>query len=300
MLGGVQAQVTCTTDANCVSLGPEFRCVSSRCNLPPPIWNVDGTGLASGGQNAQIFLTGSAATNSARFGNLQIGFGNQINNLATSGTAREVAVQYQSGNQGFTVYNGGTEPRLRVDSAGNVSIAQGLNVGGATGAGAGEILASGNIQSTAGMIRGNFVASDGTVCASGQILQRSGAAWVCAALAGPCNGAVYEQPSALSRDGNRGGYLSARIECPPAMHICTTSEILESIQCGAFSGNDTNGGAPMWINNLAPSLPTPTNDCGGWTTNASASVGVVYTYNAAGGVAGTAGCNSVLKFACCQ
>ena len=37
-----RAQVACTDDAGCDVVNG-FRCVSNRCNLPPPIWNVAGT-----------------------------------------------------------------------------------------------------------------------------------------------------------------------------------------------------------------------------------------------------------------
>lgn len=117
-----------------------------------------------------------------------------------------------------------------------------------------------------------------------------------------CLGAIYQQPSATASNGNAGGYIGANAKCPTDMHVCTTSEMITSINCGEIlkTGKDTNGGVPMWISTFAPSLPTPTNDCGGWKTSSSASVGVVYRFDAQGGNAGTAGCNSALKFACCK
>ncbi|MDP3245256.1 MAG: hypothetical protein Q8M83_06415 [bacterium] len=117
-----------------------------------------------------------------------------------------------------------------------------------------------------------------------------------------CFGPVYQQPSETSSNGNAGGYMGVNAKCPAQMHVCTTSEILQSVNCGEIfkPGKDTNGGQPMWISNLAPSLPTPTNDCGGWKTSTASSVGVVYSFNSTGGAGGTAACNSSLKFSCCK
>ncbi len=123
---------------------------------------------------------------------------------------------------------------------------------------------------------------------------------ISAVHSGICFGPVYQQPSALARNGARGGYVGANAECPAGMHVCKTTEILESINCGAFAGTNTLDGGTMWINNLAPSLPTPTNDCGGWQTESSSSIGIVYSYVETGGVSGTASCDQSLNFACCR
>lgn len=291
----VKAQIACTVDTDCAG---GLSCVSGICNVLPPIWNVAGNASFSNtGQNAQIFLQGADTNNSARFGTLQIGFGNQMNNLASCGTDQapvncEVSVNYSSPGgarvgRGFTVYNGDDTPWFRVDRNGNITISNNLLVNGT--------------------IQGNFVATGGRACTANQVLRRNAAntAWECVALTGGtggCNGAVYQGPSGTGRNGSRGGYVNANTECNVAFsgsHVCKTSEILESTNCGAFAGKNTNGGVPMWINNLAPSLPTPTNDCGGWQTAAAGSVGVIYTYVATGGTGGTATCDSVLRFACC-
>ena len=145
------AQRLCATDADCAGI-EGLLCVSGRCNLPPPIWNVSGTGLVTTGQNARLFLTGTGIDNSAQVGNLQIGMGNQINNINNNDLfPRELAINWSPANRtrlgrGFTVYDGNVTPWFRVDADGIVSVARGLNVGTVSrNAADGELMVGGNI-----------------------------------------------------------------------------------------------------------------------------------------------------------
>lgn len=198
----VRAQAQCSVNSDCAG---GLVCVNSRCNVRPPIWDMRSAVLPDG-QDASVYLSGIDQSNALRVGNLRLSFYNQINNItpSTAGAAipREIAFQYQSGNQGFTVYNGAQESRLRVDSAGNVSVAQGLHVGPgtATGLQSGEVRATRGTFSETVTVGGVAVltgveASDtsgltveGTgrtrtvrlrECGNGQFLTRRDGAWVC-------------------------------------------------------------------------------------------------------------------------
>jgi len=254
----VAAQVTCTSNAQCSG---GLVCVSSGdrnyCNLPPPIWDARVSGQS---QNAQLFLQGTSTTNSARLGDLQIGLGNQINNLGSGAASREIGLQYQSGNQGFTVYNGGTEPRLRVDGAGNVSIAQGLNVGTATGAASGEIRASGRVTA-------------GSICVGG-----------------------YQGLSTAASDGNAGGYREANLLCPAGQHVCTAEEIIRSIACGVTLPSSGSG----WVSGGPPGFTAAANDCAGWMTNDPGALGRIWVFTETGGRGAQTLCDSSIGFTCCR
>ncbi len=348
IINEVSAQVACTSDSQCSTLGPEFRCVSNRCNLPPPIWNLT-PGTISGGQVGSFDVSG----NSQVRGNFSIGTGfdfpagTPLGSVITAGNVYSNAF-YSRTTGSDNIWLGDTNDTVQIQGAltvsgvtinGNLGLAGNitLTTAGATVDGVNLDLVLTNITTSSGGLAITGTGNSRNValissCTDGQVLKWSTATrvWGCAADAtegvgggggtytagqyvtigadnsisavhsGTCFGPIFRQLSALARDGNRGGYINANTECPAGMHVCKTSEILEAINCGAFSGAGLTDGTLMWVNNLAPSLPTPTNDCGGWQNNAASAVGVSYRYTVGGGTGGTTPCNQALRFACCQ
>ena len=120
-----------------------------------------------------------------------------------------------------------------------------------------------------------------------------------------CFGPVFKQKSINSFQGNINGptdygYVNANRKCPSNMHICTANELLNSINCDTLSRVTVSDEPKMWVSNGIPSLPAPTNDCDGWTKNASGWQGVIWEYNAGGGKFFAASCNESYQFACCK
>lgn len=114
-----------------------------------------------------------------------------------------------------------------------------------------------------------------------------------------CFGPVYVGFSAEST-GGAGGYAGANALCDaaePGSHVCTTKEILNSINCG--SGLEP---APpigyAWISNGPPGYTAPANDCQGWNSGLSTNLGDLWRFDQNKGVAAT--CNVVRPFACCR
>ncbi len=122
-----------------------------------------------------------------------------------------------------------------------------------------------------------------------------------------CLGPVLVGRTTPGFQGNIGGspgYVSANAKCNDAItgsHVCTTAEILNSINCGAIANAGVANETDMWIANLAPSLPTPTNDCVGWTNASSDWWGIKWRLNTTtGGGAFAERCSTSLPFACCR
>ncbi|MDO8599336.1 MAG: hypothetical protein Q7S02_04460 [bacterium] len=122
-----------------------------------------------------------------------------------------------------------------------------------------------------------------------------------------CFGPVFRGKTDASYQGNvvagsSGGYVLANGMCPGAFqHVCTTAEVLNSINCGALATTAVITDTDMWISNLAPSLPVPTNDCIGWTSSSPDWRGIKWRLNTAtGGAAYAEKCNKDLPFACCS
>ncbi|MEK7606618.1 MAG: hypothetical protein AAB444_00235 [Patescibacteria group bacterium] len=118
-----------------------------------------------------------------------------------------------------------------------------------------------------------------------------------------CFGPVFQEVlSSLASSGAAGGYSGANAKCPLTMHVCTTTEMLNSINCGTnfggISGDDAANG--IWVSAGAASLPTPTNDCNGWTSGESTWQGIHYIPSVNGGNFYARTCDAVLKFACCR
>lgn len=121
-----------------------------------------------------------------------------------------------------------------------------------------------------------------------------------------CLGPVFLGRTTAGFQGNIGGspgYISANSKCNGTFagsHVCTTAEVLNSINCGAIASVDL-AETDMWIANLAPSLPTPTNDCRGWTDASSDWWGIKWRFNKdTGGGAFAERCSTSLSFACCR
>lgn len=109
-----------------------------------------------------------------------------------------------------------------------------------------------------------------------------------------------------AHDGNAGGYVSANALCSQSFagsHVCTTAEILKSAQCkvSMFSQNGIVDKA-AWISNGPPGYTANSNDCGGWSSNASDYLGAYWVFNAQGGEGGIYGCDesAIFGFACCK
>lgn len=203
ILNEVGAQVDCTpANEEAVCGDPAetgLRCVESRCNVPPPIWNAQVFGEA---QDAEIFLQGTGIDTSLRVGDVRLGLGNQLNNL----TAGEVAVNFNSSGRGFTVYDGATNDWFRINNAGLVRVARGLSIGGdAPDAGDGDLEIAGNINGiNFDNVVNEIIAGDGLTlgppgntthrrtlsllqdCDDGQVLQWDDDAgdWDCGTIAG--------------------------------------------------------------------------------------------------------------------
>ena len=119
-----------------------------------------------------------------------------------------------------------------------------------------------------------------------------------------CFGPVFDHLTASPYDGDLDGptnigYFGANTLCGGGSHMCTTSEMLNSINCGKnLSSIPSSGG--VWIANGAPSLPTPTDDCLGWTSTDGTWKGVHYVYDVNGGKFYAKACNESLQIACCK
>jgi len=125
-----------------------------------------------------------------------------------------------------------------------------------------------------------------------------------------CFGPVYVGLTEASYTGNLNGaanvgYDDANALCAatiPGSHICTASEILETIKCNRAS-LPTSGQA--WISNGPPGYTARANDCTGWTSTSPAAdgstvYGAIWAFDANGGVGWVTTCNMSLKFACCK
>ncbi|OGL66288.1 hypothetical protein A2753_03765 [Candidatus Uhrbacteria bacterium RIFCSPHIGHO2_01_FULL_47_11] len=99
-------------------------------------------------------------------------------------------------------------------------------------------------------------------------------------------------------------YRAANSACAaahPGSHLCTTAEILNSINCE--SSTVLNSALEeSWISNGAPALPAQTNDCQGWNYGVlSASFnGVAWAFGTDGGAGWARACSEIKPLACCQ
>lgn len=119
-----------------------------------------------------------------------------------------------------------------------------------------------------------------------------------------CFGPVYVGRTGSTYNGARGGYASANALCAASVagsHVCTTSEILETVKCNQASLPTAD---QAWISNGPPGYTARANDCTGWTSTSPSGpttvYGAIWAFDANGGVGWVTTCNMTLKFACCK
>jgi hypothetical protein len=122
------------------------------------------------------------------------------------------------------------------------------------------------------------------------------------------NLAKYVTSTATVLNGARGGYDAANTLCKntainpvtTTRHICTTAEILNTINSGIHLPNSTQS----WINNGPPGHTSNANDCVGWTKSTAAGAdvyyGTIWNGNSTGGFGTLALCSDTYVFACCE
>ena len=211
-----------------------------------------------------------------------------------------------------------TDPIYRTwYNSGNPTITGALTVSGTITSGGniragGDLLANALFSRTAGA--DNIWIGD-----NNDTVQVQGAIAVGGAItAGGCLGPVVVGATAAPGvNGAQDGYRGIDGLCSGAFsgsHQCTTNEVLTSIHCGAIWTDGTKtvlrpavqaiAGAFTWISNGAPSLPTPTNDCYGWTQTGviggQQSQGIAWTFDVRGGGGYARPCNEQNRIVCCR
>ena len=159
--------------------------------------------------------------------------------------------------------------------------------GGLSGTGTGKRLA----KFTGATTLGNSIiteTSSGTINVAGSITATS------------CFGPVYQgQTTGGPYDGLRGGYGGVNALCSVAVqgsHVCTATELLNSINCGVAM---PTAGLFAWVSNGLPGFTAPAvNDCQGWKSNAGVSYGAMWDFENGRGLATS--CSTSHQFACCK
>jgi len=130
---------------------------------------------------------------------------------------------------------------------------------------------------------------------------------------GGCAGSVFLGITSASYDGSLNGaspngYEAANEICKsefsaeseggkyPNIHVCTSAEILKSINCGMDI--KTAGLVYARISNGPPGYTAPANDCKGWTDNSGNVLSDIWNFQNNQGWATT--CNLSRPFACCK
>lgn len=263
----VRAQRACSDDAQC-DANSGLRCLSNRCNTPPPIWDGSGPNFFSAGQDVGF----DVARDSRVRGNLTVGQG-------TTGDLRVNAIYSRNPS----------------------SLEDNIWIGDEND----DIRILGDLRFGPDVTPGNAVE-----CSVGQVIKRtSEGRWGCGAdnVGGgggggggsfdPCSRNVYRS-AGTARNGEAGGYLGANLQCAADQHVCTSEEILHTINCGILPSPLPAG--PLWVSGGPPGHTSLSNDCNGWTSSASGGVyGRTWEFNAQGGVGSQTTCSSSLPFACC-
>ncbi|MDO8505709.1 MAG: hypothetical protein Q7S48_03985 [bacterium] len=162
----------------------------------------------------------------------------------------------------------------------------------------GTIIGAGDAQ------RAGDITTDGNLSARGCL-----GPVVVGATAGTVNGDL--NGAGAPNDGYRGadGLCNTAFN---GSHQCATNEVMTSIHCGSIWTSATKTTLQayvpidtfVWISNGAPSLPTPTNDCYGWTETAvvggQQSQGIAWEFNVAGGGGYARPCNQANRILCCR
>lgn len=123
-------------------------------------------------------------------------------------------------------------------------------------------------------------------------------------LGGACKsswpgGGVYSSGAAANTGGGAlTGYKGYNNLCPTGSHVCTTEEILNSINQNA-STLPTSG--DYWVNGGNPGgITTAMNDCKGRTSNSNSDLGFFWRFNSNGGSVLLTSCNTQKMIACCR
>lgn len=106
-------------------------------------------------------------------------------------------------------------------------------------------------------------------------------------------------------NGNRGGYVAANALCSAIIsgsHVCTTGEILDTINAGFASRIPIGAENAFWFSSGPPGYTVNANDCIGFTSNSAGDFGTIWTRTSSDnqGAGGLNSCNNLKKIACCK
>lgn len=114
-----------------------------------------------------------------------------------------------------------------------------------------------------------------------------------------CIGGMFQEITGARTDGALGGYEEAHKKCSSGMHVCSTEEMLRSVQCSPGKVKAITSGASAWINS-SPVTGAAVADCQGWNSNSPDVSGVFWSFDGKTGSSWAATCNSKKKVACCR
>jgi hypothetical protein len=101
--------------------------------------------------------------------------------------------------------------------------------------------------------------------------------------------------------GTLHGYVAADNICRSqysGYHFCTTEDIIKMVYGG---NNISNFVGTAWVANGPPGYTANSNDCVGWTTSSSVSLGAFWLFeNTAGGAGWLVNCSVTKPIACCK
>jgi len=126
--------------------------------------------------------------------------------------------------------------------------------------------------------------------------------WVNSALSSVGGSAIYATSTPSTYNGLQSGYSGANALCAATLagtHVCTTEEILYSINNG--SGSSIPVGTTLWVSNGPPAYTANANDCIGWTSSTAGNYGTVWIKLSSGdGFGSLNSCATARSYACCQ
>lgn len=282
-------------------------------------WACAADAVGAGGAGGTLTGTGVAG---------QLAFWSGASSLGTTGTVPWSRIAFPETLQCAI-------PDQYVRAIGADGVTCGMPVAGGGGGGGGEPLYTTWYNNGSPTITGSAVINGaltvGTDIRVNSILSRTSGAdtiWMGdsndtvyvngAISSGGCFGAtVVGATAAPGVNGAQGGYRGIDGLCNtafPGSHQCATSEVLGSIHCGAIWTDATKAvlrptiapliGVNAWIANGAPSLPTPTNDCYGWTQTGviggQQSQGIIWSFSVQGGGGYARPCNEQNRVLCCR
>lgn len=171
---------------------------------------------------------------------------------------------------------------IRADAAGDTSIWFGNWGAGATGFKLGvtdEVEAFGSVSSTMYCLNDDCITE-----------------WPTYSEVPGCFGPTMVGITAVTTDGNQGGYAGANARCAaefPGSHVCTADEVIKSYNCGAPIPAGVG-----WVSGGPPGYIAPVNDCEGWKSNAVDRFGRIWNFTTGASWATT--CNVIRQNACCK